>query len=136
MTNRDMLQPKRCGTTVEDAAVYNSPSCLLIDNDGPADRRGEPYPDGLVYCSFGVGVREATNRVYASGEEIPLDIMLSHYDEDLEIGGGVLTWRFVAPDGAMLVAGEKPNELKAFQRLLNNIYNTKISYMNIVVEKY
>ena len=29
----------------------------------------------------------------------------------------------------LLVAGEKPNELKAFQRLLNNIYNTKISYM-------
>ena len=101
-------QPKRCGTTVEEAAVYNSPSCLLIDNDGPADRRGEPYDDGLVYCSFRVGVREATNRVYAAGEEIPLDIMLSHYDEDLEIGGGALTWRFTTPDGATLVAGEKP----------------------------
>ena len=100
-------QPKRCGTTVEEAAVYNSPSCLLVDNDGPADRRGAPYPDGLVYCSFGVGVREATNRVYAAGEEIPFDIMLSHYDEDLEIDGGALTWRFVAPDGATLAAGER-----------------------------
>ena len=101
-------QPKRCGTTAAEAAVYNSPSCLLIDNDGPADRRGEPYDDGLVYCSFGVGVREATNRVYSAGEEIPLDIMLSHYDEDLEIGGGVLTWRFTTTDGATLVSGEKP----------------------------
>ena len=100
-------QPKRGGTTVAEAAVYNSSSCLLIDNDGPADRRGDPYPDGLVYCSSHVGVREATNRVYAAGDEIPLDIMLSHYDEDLEIDDGVLTWRFVTPEGATLVTGEK-----------------------------
>jgi len=101
-------QPKRCGTTAAEAAVYNSPSCLLVDNDGPADRRGEPYPDELVYCGFRIAVREATNRVYSAGEVIPLDIMLSHYDEDLEIGGGTLTWRFTAPDGTTLVAGEKP----------------------------
>ena len=100
-------RPKRAGTTFADAAVYNSPSCLLIDNDGPADRRGEPYPDELVFCASSPAVRESTNRVYAAGEEFPLDFMLSHYDEDLEIADGTLTWRFVTPDGATLVSGTK-----------------------------
>lgn len=100
-------QAKRCGTTVAEAAVYNSPSCLLIDNDGPADRRGEPYPDELVYCSASPGVREATNRVYSAGEEIPLDFMLSHYDENREIGSGTLKWCFVTPEGVKLIAGTK-----------------------------
>lgn len=110
-TAQGMFSPfwreKRCGTTVEEASRWNSASCLLIDNDGPADRRGEPYPDGLVYCSSRVGVREATNRVYAAGEEISLDIMLSHYDEDLEIRDGRLAWSFRTPDGATLLAGSK-----------------------------
>ena len=101
-------RPKRCGTTFADAAVYNSPSCLLIDNDGPADRKGEPYPDELVFCSGGAfDAREATNRVYSAGDVIPLDIMLSHYDEDLEIADGTLAWRFVTPDGTTLASGEK-----------------------------
>ena len=102
-----LWRPKRCGTTFADAAVYNSPACLLIDNDGSADRKGGAYSDALVYCASAPGVREATNRVYAAGEEISLDIMLSHYDEDLEITDGTLTWRFVAPDGTTLVSGEK-----------------------------
>ena len=102
-----LWRPKRCGTTFADAAVYNSPACLLIDNDGPADRKGEAYPDELVYCASAPGVRESTNRVYAAGEEIPLDFMLSHYDEDLEIADGTLAWRFVAPDGTALLSGSR-----------------------------
>ena len=31
----------------------------------------------------------------------------SCYDEDLETDDGVLTWRFVTPEGATLVTGEK-----------------------------
>ena len=42
--------------------------------------------------------------------------MLSHYDENLEIGSGILNWRFTAPDGETLVPGENTVGVRALIR--------------------
>lgn len=103
-------RPKRHGASVSDFAVFNSPSAILLDTEGRGDR---VYRESSTYATFNnpwivPDVIEGTNRVFVSGEMIPADFILAHYDHDLELKNAVLEWSFVDVAGNTLSSGRHP----------------------------
>ena len=103
-------RPKRNGSTPEEFAVFNAPSALLLDTEGKGDRT---YRESSNYATFNnpwivPDVIEGTNRVFVSGEAIPADFILAHYDHDLELKDAVLEWSFVDAGGETLSSGRHP----------------------------
>jgi len=101
---------KRCGASVADFRVFNGPSALLLDTEGKGER---VYREHSTYADFNnpwivPDVIEGTNRVFVSGEQIPTDFILSHYDHDLELKDAELAWAFVDPAGKTLASERHP----------------------------
>ena len=100
-------RPKRGGLSAQEFSVFNSPSCILLDNEGVD--RPEPKEDVCWRrpCDPAYRInREGTNRVYTAGERIPAEFLFAHYgDGDLE--DAKLEWRLVSEDGEVLDSGGK-----------------------------
>ena len=93
---------KPAGATVADTAVYNSPSCILLDTEG-LDRKYKRISQlASDWCI--PGAPEETNRVFAAGETIPLEFIFSHYGDD-DLLDAELEWRFLARDGRTFGSG-------------------------------
>ena len=95
---------KPCGDTAESVAVYNSPSCLLLDDGDDArlyDKDPRKSPGAFdLFITPGI-----TNRVRCAGDRVVWRFRLAHFGErPMEKAG--LSWRLVA-DGTTLVAGER-----------------------------
>ena len=103
-------RPKRNGSTPEAFAVFNSPSALLLDTEGKGERT---YRESSNYATFNnpwivPDVIEGTNRVFVSGEAIPADFILAHYDHDLELEDAALEWSFADAGGKVFSSGRHP----------------------------
>lgn len=99
-------RPKRNGLTPSDVARFNSATCILLDNEGKTRVFEEnPHYEPISYSTGGLAW-EGTNRVYRSGETIPLAFVLSHYGER-PLADATVAWRFVTPEGRTLLAGEE-----------------------------
>ena len=81
-------QQKRGGFSAEEFARFNSPSCILIDT-----------PD--------------ENRVFTSGESLPVDFLFAHYG-DAPLKDAVLEWRIDIPG-----TPKKTSNLSNFSNLSN-----------------
>ena len=96
---------KRGGSSPEDFAVFNSPTCVLLDTENlTRDLTGSKR----IASNWNIpGSPEETNRVYAAGETIHADFMLAHYGED-PLVDATLTWTFVGEDGTVYARGSEP----------------------------
>ena len=96
---------KRCGSSPEDFAVFNSPTCILLDTENVTrDLIGSKR----VAKNWNIpGSPEETNRVYAAGETIHADFMLAHYGED-PLVDATLAWTFAGEDGTVYAKGSEP----------------------------
>jgi len=96
---------KPCGDTVESVAVYNSPSCLLMDVSpqtyGPdaEEARQKEGPFTMFLTDF------ATNRVRCAGETIDAHFFLAHYG-DRPYRAAELVWQLTA-EGRTLAEGRQ-----------------------------
>lgn len=98
-----LWETKSCGSTPEDFAIFNSPTCVLLDTD-PCRKRVK----GLATVDWNIpGRPEETNRVYSVGETISADFMLAHYGEDPLVGAR-FEWSLMGPDGAVYARGAQP----------------------------
>jgi len=103
-TAQGMFNPfwktKRHGTSPEAAAVFNSPSCVMIDTE---DLPRNLPPDHSETNLYFTAVHEETNRVFAVGDTIPVEFLFAHFGEqpviDAELG-----WSFRTPNGDVLAA--------------------------------
>ena len=97
-------EPKSGGLRPEAFAVFNSASCILLDTE---DRvRDFSAPEDRSVCGYydrGIVVEE-TNRVFAAGNAIPMEFILSHYGDE-PVADARLEWTFTADDGAVLLSG-------------------------------
>ena len=99
-------RPKRNGLTPSAVARFNSATCILLDNEGKTRVFEEnPRYEPISHRTGGYAW-EGTNRVYRSGEAIPLSFVLSHYGER-PLADATVAWRFATPDGETLLAGEE-----------------------------
>ena len=110
---------KRGGTTPEAMSVFNSASCVLIDTfDGVRDFAENT--NQLLFCSSRFASIEGTNRVFVSGERIPVKFLFAHYG-DKALREARLEWKLVA-DGSLLASGSCPigrQELGAVRQVAN-----------------
>ena len=98
-------EPKRCGSTPEEFAVFNSPSCILLDTQN-RDRSGVASSERLAKNWCIPGKPEETNCVYCAGETIPFDFILAHYG-DADLADAKLAWSIAAPGGRVLGSGAR-----------------------------
>ena len=96
-------RPKRCGSTPESFARFNSATCILLDTE-EVPRNQKPGNDPMLLCSGSSDISPATNRVFASGERIGVSFVLSHYGES-PIVDGRIEWVFADDDGRVLASG-------------------------------
>lgn len=103
-TAQGMFNPfwesKRHGTSPEMAAVFNSPSCVMIDTENRPYDQPFDHSETNLYFSW---IQQETNRVYAVGDEIPVEFLFAHYGES-PVEGAELTWSFADPDGKVLTS--------------------------------
>lgn len=94
---------KSKGESPADVAVYNSPSCVLMDDESvdPVAAaewwkacRGNP-------SAMWVG---GTNRVHVSGESFPISFLFAHYENE-PLAEARIDWAFTAEDGRTLLSG-------------------------------
>ncbi|MBQ6915918.1 MAG: hypothetical protein IJQ65_09355 [Kiritimatiellae bacterium] len=97
---------KRHGHTPESFAVFNSPTCVLLDTE-TTPRDYTQNTNELLCCSDRGSVKEGTNRVFAVGEAVPVEFIISHYGER-PLRDASLSWRFAAQDGSALASGVIP----------------------------
>ena len=96
---------KRCGSCPEDFAVFNSPTCLLLDTENQVRSfAGSKRVAGNWNIP---GEPEETNRVYAAGETIHADFMLAHYGEE-PLYETTLAWNLTGADGTVYATGGHP----------------------------
>ena len=102
-----LLREKKGGSKASDFAVFNSPSCLLLDvSGGPGRFDREPRPFFRFHQAFDAYF-DQTNRVLEAGERIPARFMLAHYGERA-LEAGDLKWRIVERGGRVLSSGAVP----------------------------
>ena len=94
---------KKEGATCESFAVFNSPTCLLLDTEN-RDRKPE-VSEFLAKDWCIPGAPEETNRVYAAGETIHAEFMLAHFG-DAPFEQATFKWRLAAGSDE-LAAGER-----------------------------
>ena len=97
---------KRHGHSPESFAVFNSPTCILLDTE-TAPRDYTPNTDMALCCSAKGSVKEGTNRVFTVGEAIPVEFILSHYGER-PLRGATLSWKLATQGGNALAKGTVP----------------------------
>ena len=96
-------QDKKEGSSPADFAVFNSPSCILVDTE---NRVRNPEVSEFLAKDWCIpGKPEETNRVYAAGDTIHAEFMLSHYGDDT-LRNAKLKWRLASADRE-LAAGER-----------------------------
>ena len=94
---------KRCGATERDFAVFNSPSCLLLDLERlPLAPAGNEKMGG----GWGSGRFAESNRVYASGQTIDARFLLAHFESE-PLKAPELSWRLEGEDGTVFAKGTR-----------------------------
>ena len=103
-----LLREKKGGSKTADFAVFNSPSCLLLDvSGGPGRFEKDPRPF-VRYHSVFDAYFDQTNRVLVAGDRIPARFLLAHYGEKA-LAAGDLEWRIVERGGGkVLSSGSVP----------------------------
>ena len=97
------LREKKGGSKASDFAVFNSPSCLLLDvSGGPGRFDSDPRPFVRYHRAFDAYF-DQTNRILVAGERIPAKFMLAHYG-DAALDAGELKWRIVESSGGKVLA--------------------------------
>lgn len=97
---------KRCGNSLETFAMFNSPSCVLIDTEDRT-RVYREATDKKYCCTFSPVLKmEETNRVYEAGSELPVEFILAHYGEE-DLSRACLRWSFTDVGGHELLSGTK-----------------------------
>jgi len=92
---------KNCGATERDFAVFNSPSCLLLDLERlPL----APAGNEKMGAGWGAGRFAESNRVYASGQTIDARFLLALFERE-PLKAPTLNWRLETADGATLAKG-------------------------------
>ena len=110
------------GTTPEAFAAVNGPTVILLDTENrtrtfghipPAAAPGKrframrsDYPSHLCCDATSRLVLDETNRVYAAGERIPAEFIVSHYGE-ADLTDAQLVWTLAA-EGRTLATAEHP----------------------------
>ena len=75
------LREKKGGSKASDFAVFNSPSCLLLDvSGGPGRFDSDPRPFVRYHRAFDAYF-DQTNRILVAGDRIPAKFMLAHYGD-------------------------------------------------------
>lgn len=103
---------KKGGETVEQVAIYNSPSCVLLrDGNDPELWEHDMRKNWVAWKSlFADSI--ATNRVRKAGELLKARFYLAHFGES-PVEKGVLTWRLLGSTGEVLVQGRREIGLEA-----------------------
>lgn len=96
-----MWQTKRHGTSPEMAAVWNSPSCVLIDTSDHEWNDPVDNSETNIYSPWYYG---ETKRVYESGDEIPVKFLFHNFS-GVTFENTILKWSFTSEDGKVLSSG-------------------------------
>ena len=102
------FREKKGGSSAAEFAVFNSPSCLLLDvSGGPEKFDSDPRLFHRVHPKFDTYF-DQTNRVLVAGDAIPARFLLAHYGDEA-LAAGDLKWRIVdAKGGESLASGSCP----------------------------
>lgn len=95
---------KSKGESPAQVAEYNSPSCVLMDDEStnPAEAAAwwkyhKGNPAQMWVCN-------STNRVHVTGDRFPITFLFAHY-ENTKLTNARIDWKFVTNDGAVLLSG-------------------------------
>lgn len=92
-------QPKRCGLAPEDVAVFNSPSCVLLDTE-TEERVFKETTNRWLCCQTKPPYIDQTNRVFSVGEKIPAKVLFAHFGE-APLADATLEWRLDSAAGTL-----------------------------------
>ena len=97
------LGTKSEGESPAQVAEYNSPSCVLIDDEttDPAEAEAWWMANEGNPSEIWLG---GTNRVHVAGESFPITFLFAHY-ENKPLDNARIDWKFVTDDGREFLAG-------------------------------
>lgn len=98
--------PKIDGLTPQEMSKFNSATAVIVDTEGVERTFHKDAGGDAPTIWRGSLPWEGTNRVYAAGDVIPADFILSYYGEETLVSAR-LDWAFVGAEGSRIVSGTK-----------------------------
>lgn len=98
------METKPKGEPPSVVAEYNSPSCVLMDDESSLTGEGAAWWEAQGGVLKKMWVKGGTNRVHVAGDRFPLTFLFAHY-ENASLDEARIDWKFVTDDGREFMVG-------------------------------
>lgn len=98
------METKSKGESPAQVAEYNSPSCVLMDDESAQPKEGAEWWEAQGGVLKKMWVKGGTNRVHVAGDRFPLTFLFAHY-ENAMLEDARIDWKFVTDDGREFMVG-------------------------------